>query len=113
MIIKTTKTWLIDFGDRVYRYWVYRRGFTPYEQEEKFEGESMFEDRQCSFGIIREAINLGSDWLFGIQQVWPDIPASYKPKKQYLEYFKLSEIRLAYHENDQHNREDSTNQTEN
>lgn len=106
MIIKTAKTWLIDFGDRVYRYWVYRRGFTPYEQEEKFEDESMFEDPQCSFGFIREAINLGNDWLLGIQEVYPDIPASYKAH-QHFQYYKLSEIRLAFDIIDQPEHEES------
>lgn len=83
------ETWIHDFGDRIYRYWVYKRMFTPYEQEQKFVDESRFEDVECSFGVIKEVIELpDGDILLAFGSAAGDI--------DYVEYYKLSEIHLAY-----------------
>ena len=31
------ETWLLHYGDRLYRYLVYKKMFTPYEQQQAFE----------------------------------------------------------------------------
>ena len=36
-------TWLSDVGgERVFRMWVFKKMFTPYEQDEKFSDESVY-----------------------------------------------------------------------
>ena len=87
-------TWLSDVGEeRVFRMWVFKRMFTPYEQEEKFTDESVYEDDTCKFVMIKEIIELADgDLLIGFQDADSD--------NLYLEYYKLSEIRLDYYQND-------------
>ena len=84
------ETWLLDYGDRLYRYFVYKRMFTP-------ENESEYEDNHYELCQIAEAIELGGDWLLGLRTIGED-------GKIYgmIHYYKLSEIRLAFFENDQH-----------
>lgn len=84
------ETWLLDYGDRLYRYLVYKRMFTP-------ENESEYEDNHYELCQIAEAIDLGGDWLLGLRTIEED-------GKIYgmIHYYKLSEIRLAFFENDQH-----------
>ena len=91
------ETWLHDYGDRLYRYLVYKRMFTPYEQQHAFEDESVYEDTHYELCQIAEAIDLGGDWLLGLKTIGDD-------GKIYgmIHYHKLSEIRLAFFENDQH-----------
>lgn len=81
--------WLSRNENRLFRFWVYRRIFTPYEKEEKFMDESIYEDDYCELAYIKEAIKLpDNDILLGFQN------ANFG--KDYIEYYKLSEIRLAY-----------------
>ena len=91
------ETWFFDYGDRLYRYLVYKRMFTPYEQQNAFEDESEYEDTHYELCQIAEAIDLGGDWLLGLRTIGED-------GKIYgmIHYYKLSEIRLAFFENDQH-----------
>ena len=93
-------TWLSDEAeDRVFRMWIFKRMFTPYEQEEKFSDESVYEDDTCKFVMIKEIIELADgDYLIGFQDVDSD--------NLYLEYYKLSEIRLDYYQNDKERLED-------
>ena len=93
-------TWLSDEAeDRVFRMWVFKRMFTPYEQEEKFTDESVYEDTTCKFVMIKELIELANgDYLIGFQDTDRD--------DEYLEYFKLSEIRLDYRPEDKERLED-------
>lgn len=83
----------------VFRYLVYKKVWTPYEQENKFEDESYFEDEHCNFGYIVECINLpDGDILLGFlnsEMLEGDHPVSC------IEYYKLSEIRLEFCEMDQ------------
>ena len=66
--IGDVKEWLTTNEDRVYGFLIYRRMFTPYEQDQKFEDETQFEDIHFTYGRIKEAVSLGgSDWLFGFQ----------------------------------------------
>lgn len=44
--------------DRIFRFWVYRRMFTPLEIERKYMDQEVYEDTYCHTGIIREAIIL-------------------------------------------------------
>jgi hypothetical protein len=96
-VITDFETWLLDHGDRLYRYLVYKRIFTPYEQQNAFVDESAYEDSHYNLCKIEEAIDLGlGEWLLGLRTVGED-------GKLYgmIHYYKLSEIRLALFENDQ------------
>lgn len=95
-IITDFETWIRACGDRLYRYLVYKRMFTPYEQQNAFEDESEYEEAYYTLCQIAEAIDLGGDWLLGLRTIGED-------GKVYgmIHYYKLSEIRLAFFENDQ------------
>jgi hypothetical protein len=89
------ETWLSDNSNRIYRFMVYKKLFTPYEQEQKFSDESQFEDTHYRFGFIEEAIELGhGDWLLGLREIIDG-------EVYDINYFKLSDIQLSYFEQDQ------------
>lgn len=90
------ETWFLDNSDRIYRFVVYKKLFTPYEQDKKFSDESQFEDTNYRFGFIEEAIELGQgEWLLGFREVIDGELCSY------ISYFKLSDIQLSLFEQDQ------------
>lgn len=93
-------TYLHDTHGRVFRYWVFKRMFTPLESEQKYIDQSEFVDSYASFGIIRECVPLpDNDLLIGFQDVNKDDPEEFCLNS--ISYFKLSEIRLEYHWCDQ------------
>lgn len=78
----------------VFRYWIYRRVFTPYEQNQCFMDESVFEDSHANVGVIKECVPLGNgDFLLGFQPV-DDCDPYNITTLDFIEYCKLSEIRL-------------------
>ena len=94
--ISDVKTWLLG-ERRIYRYLIYRKVFTPYEQQEAFVDESFYEDDTYQLGVVEEAIDLGcGDWLLGIRNIdeegWLD---------SMVVYVRLSDIRLHYFKDDQ------------
>lgn len=90
----------------VFCYWVYRRLFTPYEQEKAFMDESCFEDVHANMGFVRECTSLGNgDYLLGFQTT--DDSDGGEPKVYpMIEYYKLSEIRLAFHFDEENEEEE-------
>ena len=91
------ETFVHQNWNRVFRYWVYRRIYTPYEIDKKFSDESIYEDAICTLAYIRECIALpNGDYLLGFE----DPELSSDDDEQYLKYYKLSEIRLEYYEGD-------------
>lgn len=95
-MITDLETWLLDNGDRIFRYLVYKRMFTPYEQQQAYMDETQFESARYQFGFIEEAIDLGNgEWLIGIREIADN------EVLDSLSYYKLSEIRLSYFECDQ------------
>ena len=96
-------TWLSDVGEeRVFRMWVFKKMFTPYEQDEKFSDESVYVDDVCKHVMIKELIELpDGDLLIGFQDA-DDADSD----NLYLEYYKLSEIRLDYRPEDKERLED-------
>lgn len=98
MIYGDWETFFIDNSERLYHFAVYKRMFTPYEQEERFTDESQFEQDIWRYGFIGEVILLpDGDLLLGIQEVYDDIP---EDPNDDLEYYKLSELRIGYNKND-------------
>ena len=87
------ETWLHDYGDRVYRYWVYKRMFTPLEQEQKYVDQCCYEYETCSYGVVKEAIELpDGDILLGF--IDPNDEGTCV--EGYINYHKLSEIHLVF-----------------
>lgn len=82
--------------DTMFRFLVYRRMFTPEEQEKKFIDQSFFEDIYFAHGKIEEVLPLGNgDWLIGFR-MWVDDEECHERS-----YFRLSEIRLSWYDCDQ------------
>lgn len=87
------ETWVLDNSDRVYRYWVYKRMFTPHEQDAKYIDQSCYEDETCEYGIIKEAVELpDGDILLGF--IDPNDAGT--RVEGYITYYKLSEIALVW-----------------
>ena len=62
---------------------------------------SRYEDDYANFGVVREIIPLPeSDYLLGIAQVFETLE-DLKEDHAHIDYFRLSEIRLAYYPNEQ------------
>ena len=85
---------------QIFRFWVYKKMFTPYEQEKKFSDESIYENAHCSYGRIIEVAPLpDGDILLAFQ-----IDGNYDVginDIDYVTYYKLSEIQLDWSKNDQ------------
>ena len=98
MMIQTDlETWLLDFNEeKVFK--IYRRKdvFTPYEQDQKFSDESVWECVSESARVV-EAIELpNKDTLLGFRDIWYDDEHNeWKLKTPALiDYYPLSEIQL-------------------
>lgn len=99
-------TWLLDNEGRPFRLLVYKRMFTPYEQQKAFMDESEFTDTHYSCGYIEEAIDLGGgEWLLGFRMIY-GMPDESEDTDAVLEYHKLSDIKLSYFECDEHTDEE-------
>lgn len=90
------EAWLRDWGDRLYHYLVYKKMFTPYEQQKAFCDESVYEDPHYTLCRIEEAVDLGNgDWLLGLRSVYEDGETS-----GIVHYYRLSEIQLSRFDGD-------------
>lgn len=94
-------TFVSDNADKVFRYWVYKRMFTPLEVEKKYVDQSEFEDTTASFGIIRYLVELpNGDFLIGFSPVYDD------EVSQDVDYHRLSDIHMCMCDCDQYHREE-------
>lgn len=80
--------------NEIFRIAIYKRIFTPYEIENKFVDESIYEEYKCV--KIQQLFKLDNDYLLGCQEV--DI--SMGEVFDTIEFYKLSEIRLSYNPKD-------------
>lgn len=88
--INHMEKWLNDNKDTVFRFCIYRRMFTPEEQNAKYSDETHFENGGCyTIGIIEDFAHLDDDWLIGFRSVFED-----GGRGSNIEYVRLSEIRL-------------------
>lgn len=87
---------LRDNPNRIYRYWIYRHGYTPYEQKQCFSDESLFEETGARYGVLREVIPLsGGNVLLGFAEFienTSEITSGFRE----IAYYRLSDIRLIY-----------------
>ena len=98
-IITDFETWLLDESDtRIFRYLVYKKVYTPLEQDAKYIDETEYEDGgSYTFAKIEEAIDMGiSGWMLGMREIYEDGSISKNVK-----YVMLNEIRLWSFDEDQ------------
>ena len=81
------------YDGKLFRYWLRKVNYTPYEWDKKFPDQSYLENDECSYGYIVDVIDLGYDYLLGITED--------SKEKDYVSFHRLSEIDLAYSESDQ------------
>ena len=92
---------LAQTAGRIYRFWVYKKVFTPYEIESQFIDESQYESSHARFGVIQEAIVLpNKDVLLGIGEITDHI-SDLHGKYFHRVYYRLSDICLEHHPSDQ------------
>lgn len=84
-------TFIIDNEDTIFTINVYKRMFTPYEEDKKFSDESIFQDSfDCK---IVSAIDTGGDILLKVRRCWEeDNEIVYS---SCYEYYSLMDIRLS------------------
>lgn len=81
--------------DDLFCFWVYRRGYTPYEQQQAFSDESQFEDVHGTVCRVVECISLGNGrFMIG---VLPCIDENLDEKEfsSRIDYYNLDEIRIS------------------
>ena len=80
----------------IFQFWVYRKVYTPYEQQRAFSDESMFEDQCANYGFAVECTALGNgDFLIGFRTVADPDETEVESYNGPIEYYKLSEIRMS------------------
>lgn len=78
----------------VFRIWEYKKMFTPYEQDEKFLDQSIYENGLAQHVIIDDVIELpDGDLLLAVHDWEYD-------KAEYTDYYKLSNISIARSDSD-------------
>ena len=98
-IITDFETWLMDESDtRIFRYLVYKKVYTPHEQEQKYIDESEYEEGGIyTLAKIEEAIDLGNgNWMLGMREIYENGSVS-----KNIKYVMLNEIRLWSFDEDQ------------
>ena len=100
-VFENIQQFLQSKQNKVIRYCIYRRMFTPYEEQHGFMDQSFYEDgSHLSLGVIQEAVILpDNDVLLGIARIYESL-SDLQDDSRCLEYCKLSEIRLIYYPED-------------
>ena len=97
IIYEDFKSFIEKHSDCIFRMWVYKKMFTPYEQDKKYIDETCYEDVNSRYVCIREYIPLpDGDILLGVQEILDKSDIYTKQSKWFIEYYKLSEIRLHF-----------------
>lgn len=83
----------------IFRFWVYRKVYTPYERQKAFMDESMFEDTGANYGFIVECASMGNDdFLVGFRTVADPDEIGVQSYNGPIEYYRLSEIRMGLYQ---------------
>lgn len=93
-------TWASRQASKVFKFWVYNKMAKPSNLSDEFITQHYFENNgEAQLGYIREVIDLGlGEYLIGFELV-VNIYGEVEDETS-LVYYKLSEIHLAYDEND-------------
>ena len=78
---------------KVFRYWMIKRNYTPYEIYKKDPNQSDLIDDECNYGYFVDCVDLGYDHLIGISED--------SMNSGYVIYHKLSLLEFALNEADQ------------
>lgn len=82
--------------NRIYRYWIYRHGYTPYEQKQCYSDESLFEETRARLGVLREVVPLSDgNALLGFAE-FVEAASEITSEVRALAYYRLSDIRMTY-----------------
>ena len=82
--------------NRLIIYWVYKKKFTPYDNEVKSKDVDIYENNVGTEGMIKEVILLpDNDILLGLAQ---DMELIDYERNYYMDYYRLSEIHIAYNQ---------------
>lgn len=82
-------------GDRIFSMVEYKRMFTPYEQEKKFQDESIYMTDEYQEVVIREVIELpNGELLLGMQYLFDYYDL--EEEKPNIYYHNLKDISLSY-----------------
>lgn len=85
--------------DDIFSFWVYRKVYTPYEQQNAFMDESVFEDTHANFGFVVECASLqNGDFLLGFKTVADPDERDAQKYNGPVEYYRLSEIRMSLYQ---------------
>lgn len=85
-------TFLMDNRDYVYRLWVYRRMYTPFEKKQKSESATQYESSIAKLVRITNAIEIVGDILLEFEEVFDD--SEFEVDGKYYSYYRLSDIHL-------------------
>lgn len=97
--VKTIEQWVLESEGLIFRYQVYRRIYTPYEQKNASVYDSCFESPNYHCGYIEKVIPLGDgEWLIGFRDIY-DIYDGVNSGA--VQFYRLSEIRLEIWDADQ------------
>lgn len=81
--------------DDLFCFWVYRRGYTPYEQQQAFSDESQYEDAHGTVCRVVECISLGNGrFMIGVMACI-DEDADDMQFATSIDYYNLDEIRIS------------------
>lgn len=82
--------------NRLITYWVYKKGISLHDKDVSLEYCNIYEDCVGKTGMIKEVALLpDTDILLGIAQ---DIELTDGERNYYMDYYKLSEIHIAYNQ---------------
>ncbi len=97
-IITDFETWLLDESERIYRYLVYKKVWTPLEMDKKYSDESEYENGGLyTLCLIEEAIEMSPGiWMLGLREIYEDGVIS-----KNIKYYPLNDIRLTCFDEDQ------------
>lgn len=93
-------TWVHDLQEgQIFRYCVYKKVFTPYEQDKKFSDEPIFEDGgYWNYAYITNVIEIPNDILIEFDELYEE-DGDFK-SRCFKTYRKLSDIQLVKYEKD-------------
>lgn len=95
-------TWLLDNKDKVFRFYFYKKMFTPREQKECYIDESLYENANFPFiARITNIIETPGNFMLELQEV--DDPGDEEILKSHEEikyYYLYSDLKMELHERD-------------
>lgn len=85
-----------EHENRLFRYLVHKRIFTPYEMAKQFIDQSCYESSCYHRGYVREIVFLpDGDVLLGIAEIF-ESDADLHDEYRNMKYYRLSDIRLEF-----------------